>query len=106
MKKFYAVCNVNGPISVRLEAGTLDDAIAEFEAADGSEWVDDPRMDAEYDFGITGEGMSEDQFGDALTACGCVAVKDLDEIINAHAGWSGHLLNGWYLWEAPMVGRA
>ena len=101
MKKFYAVCNVNGPISVRIEEETLAAAISGFEATASRGWIDDPRTDAEDDLDIAGEGMSEDQFEAALTAAGCTPVMDWDGVFNAHAGRAGHMLNGWYLWEAP-----
>lgn len=47
MATFFAVCNVNGPISVEINASDLDQAVAEFEAMDARELIDDARTDAE-----------------------------------------------------------
>lgn len=98
MTTYYAVCNVNGPISVRLDGETEAAAVEEFAAADIRAWIDAPRLDAEDELDICGENMSEDEFDDALKAAGCTPVKDLDPIANAHAGTVAHLADGWYLW--------
>lgn len=98
MTTYYAICNVNGPVSIRLDAESLEAAIQEFEDTDSRAWIDDPRMDAEEDLGINGEGMSEDEFESALRVAGARPVRDLDQIVNAHAGTVAHLSGGWYLW--------
>lgn len=95
---YYAVCNANGPISVRLDSATLEAALEEFDDADVRAWIDDPRLDAEDDFGIYGTGMSESEFADALEAESLVCVHDANPIINAHAGTVAHLADGWTLW--------
>lgn len=99
--KYCAVCNMYGPISVLLEADTLEDAIQEFEAADKNEWINNPRKDAEDDLDINGEGMSENEFEDALIEAGCSPVQDLEPIVNSLAGTVAHLADGWYLWGLP-----
>lgn len=99
---YYAVCNVNGPISVRLEAGDEAGALEAFAALDARAAIDEPRLDAEDDLDICGEGMDEDTFDAALRAAGCVPVRDLDEI-SGHDGRAYHLADGWYLWAAPAA---
>lgn len=95
---YYAVCNANGPISVRLDAETKEAALNEFHEGCTESWIDEPRMDAEDDFDINGEGMSEDEFGEALKAAGCVSVCDLNPINNWQSGAVAHLADGWWLW--------
>ena len=101
---YYAVCNVGGPISVRLEADTKEDAITEFSAGDRRAWIDGCQTDAEDDFGIIGADMNEAEFDTALRASGLTPVEDLSEIVNAQAGTVAHLRDGWYLWvhEEPV----
>lgn len=101
---YYAVCNVGGPISVRLEAEDEDEAVKEFAAGNYREWVDEPRTDAEDDLDIHGRGMSEDEFEEVLENAAeefpkAVYVRDLSPIINAHAGTVSHLADGWSLWR-------
>ena len=95
---FYAVCNVGGPISVRLEAASVDAAKAEFADADKRAWIDSARTDAEDDLDICGDGMSESEFGNALQSAGAEVVGDLSPIPNYHAGTVAHLADGWTLW--------
>jgi len=97
---YYAVCNVNGPISVKLDGSTKAEALAAFEALDGRSAIDGAKTDAEDDLGIEGaQGMSESEFSDALDAAGAEHVCDLDPIVNAHAGTISHLADGWTLWS-------
>ena len=91
MSTYYAVCNANGPISVRLDAGAIQAALEEFDAADTRTWIDDPRMDAEDELDIAGEGMSEEEFGEALELAGLTCVHDCSQVVNAHAGTVAHL---------------
>lgn len=100
MTTYYAVCNVNGPISHMIEAGTLADAIAAFEAADTQQWIDDADTDAEDALDIAGENMSESAFSRALKAAGLTMVRDLSVVENYHAGTQSHLSDGWELWQA------
>ena len=95
---YYAVCNVNGPISVRLDADSTDAAKVAFSALDLRACIDGARTDAEDDLEIDGEEMSEDAFSDALTESGAESVCDLSPIVNAHAGTTAHLADGWMLW--------
>jgi hypothetical protein len=99
MSTFFAVCDANGPISRMLDSDTLQEALAEFEAADKQAWLDEPAMDAEGYFEIEGDGMGEDEFAAALTAAGAQLVEDLEPIVNAHAGTVAHLSGGWRLWQ-------
>ena len=99
MKTYYAVCNVNGPISVGLDAATPAEAIDAFEALDHRALIDGSSTDAEDDLDICGAGMDEEAFDDALRDKRCIPVQDLDAVINAQAGTVAHLANGWYLWQ-------
>jgi hypothetical protein len=95
---YYAICNVNGPVSVKLDASSEEDAVAEFQAADARAWIDDGRTDAEDDLGIDGSSMDDASFDEALKAAGARPVRDLDEIVNGHTMRVAHLSNGWTLW--------
>lgn len=100
---YYAVCDCNGPVSRRLEATTLADALTEMETADRQAWIDEPATDAEDELEICGDGMDEDAFAAALTAAGAEMVQDLEPIHNAHAGTVAHLSGGWRLWCVAEV---
>jgi len=99
MTTYYAVCDVNGPISRELRATDAVAAVAEFEAADTRAWIDEPALDAEDIAGIEGENMDEDAFAAELERLGSVMVRDLAPIHNYHAGTTAHLAGGWCLWE-------
>lgn len=99
MTTYYAVCNVYGPISVRIEAANDAEAREKFEALDQRAAIDAQTTDAEDDLDICGDGMSEDEFDAALRAAGCQSVSDLSPIVNAHAGTVAHLADGWWLWK-------
>lgn len=100
MTTYYAVCNVNGPISKSIDAESDGDAVAKFEAADTRQWIDEADCDAEDDLGIEdAEEMDESEFEAALESAGCVHVQDLSPIHNYHAGTTMHLANGWQLWK-------
>lgn len=106
MTTFFAVCNVGGPISVEIEADSVDEAIAEFDAMDKRELIDDAtsHVDDYYNHDCTGQ--SEDEFEKTLKFFNCEHVKSLDQIINHHAGTVSHLRGGWALWmagEMPVV---
>ena len=83
----YAVCNVNGPISVRL------DSAEGFDPDQARGWIDDARTDAEDDLGIAGEDMTEEEFAQALEAAGYSPVAYPD----------GNVRDGWVIW-APKEG--
>lgn len=91
MSTYYAVCDANGPISVRLEAETEGAAVLEFRRADTRSWIDDPRTDAEDDLGIEGEGMEPNEFEAALRDHGLALIMGLDV--------DPDLLGGWSLWR-------
>ena len=101
MTTYYAVCNVYGPISVRIEAASDSEAREKFEALDQRAAIDEPRTDAEDDLDICGDGMSEEEFDAALEAAGYTTACDLSPIVNAHAGTVAHLADGWWLWRGP-----
>ena len=65
---YYAVCHVNGPISVRLSGNTLEYARVDFFEGDPRSWIDEPRTDAEDDLDIDGADMSATKFDEALRA--------------------------------------
>lgn len=100
MSTYFAVCDAGGPISVAIEADTIEEAIEQFERADARRWIDGQRTDAEDELDIDGSDMDEEQMGDALRAAGYEMVRDLSPIINAHAGTVAHLAGGWRLWAA------
>lgn len=102
-RRYYAVCNVNGPISVRLEGETEEQVINAFTAADSQAWMDSARTDAEDDLDIDGSEMDETEFAAALEGAGCVPVRDLSPVVNAHAGTVSHLAGGWWLWEGTAA---
>lgn len=99
MTTYYAVCNVYGPISVRIEAADDAEAREKFEALDQRAAIDGQRTDAEDDLDICGDGMSEEEFDAALEAAGYTTACDLSPIVNAHAGTVAHLADGWRLWR-------
>jgi hypothetical protein len=101
MATYYAVCNVNGPISRRIEADSVEGAIGVFEFADSQAWIDEPATDAEDDLDIAGDGMSEDEFAEALRAAGARSVRDLSEVMVGPCGTArpSHIADGWMLWE-------
>lgn len=98
MTTYYAVCDANGPISVRLDGATASEAVEFFEAADQVSWIDGCSTDAEGDLGINGDGMSEGDFCEALRGAGCARARDLEVVLNTHAGTAAHLRGGWVLW--------
>lgn len=100
MATFFAVCWVNGPISRELNAESIEDAVAQFEAADTRSWIDNAETDAEDALDIDGaDGMDEAEFDAAMQAAGCEMVRDLEPIHNYHAGTTSHLSGGWMLWQ-------
>lgn len=102
-KTYYVVCNVNGPISVRIEADSASDAEAKFGAVDERSAIDEGRTDAEADLGIDGTDMTEDEFAEALGEKGYAQVRDLSPIHNYHSGTTSHLSNGWELYAAEKT---
>lgn len=103
MAIYYAVCNANGPISRRIEADSVEDAVRQFEEANLHAWVDEPAVDAEDDLSLDGTGMTEDEFGSALENAGCVEVRDLDPIlVGPDPRFADHLQGGWMLWAGPQ----
>lgn len=96
---YYAVTNVNGPISCRIDADNLDAALAAFGKIDAQAAIDSASADAEDDFGIDGTDMSELEFDEALRCAGCSEVSDLSEVHNAHTNTTRHISGGWYLWR-------
>ncbi|HLV64253.1 MAG TPA: hypothetical protein VKY73_00505 [Polyangiaceae bacterium] len=92
---YYAVTNVNGPISVRLEGDTPAEAIAYAERAEygrapgeddglGRSWIDSARTDLEDEFAVDGSGMNAAEFSRALRGMGARHVRAFGD--------------GWDLW--------
>jgi hypothetical protein len=101
---YYAVCNAGGPISVRLAGSTEAEALEAFEELDGRAAIDSAETDAEDDLEIKGaQDMSENEFADALEAAGAEHVRDLEQIVNTHAGTVSGLKDGWTLWAVDEV---
>lgn len=99
MTTYYAVCNVNGPISVRIDAASDAEAREKFEGLNHQAVVDEPRTDAEDDLDIDASAMEEDEFDAAMMTAGFTVACDLSPIVNAHAGTVAHLDGGWWLWK-------
>jgi len=99
---YYAVCNAGGPISVKLDAGTKEEALAAFAALDVRAAIDAAKTDAEDDLDIDGaQDMNESDFSAALEAAGAEHVCGLEPVVNAHAGTVSDLKDGWALWSVP-----
>ena len=96
-KQFYAACNVNGPISVSIEADSVDNAVAIFAELDAQGMIDAAECDAEDDLDFDGSSMSESEFEAAMDAAGFSVIRDLSEIHNYHSGVTQHLQDGWQL---------
>lgn len=96
-KQYYAACNVNGPISVSIEASSIDDAAAIFAELDQQGMIDAAECDAEDDLDFDGSSMSESEFEAAMDAAGFSVIRDLSEIHNYHSGVTQHLQDGWQL---------
>ena len=92
MSTYYAVCNVNGPVSVLLIGNTYEAAIADFVAGNKQTWIDEQMMDVEFDFNCRCGDMNEEEFDNTLESFGCKRVCDLSPIDDRH------LKDGWYLW--------
>ena len=69
MTTYYASCDANGPISVRMDDPSQMDALATHDAIDAAE------CHAEDDLGFCGDGMTEAQFCEAMEAHGAVTIK-------------------------------
>lgn len=91
MTTYYAITNVNGPISIRIEADSAAEAVEQFREMDAQEIIDSPDMDAEDDLDIEGADCDDEEFSDALRAHGCTYIQRL--------GTEPYDL--WCLWEAP-----
>ena len=84
---YYAVTNVNGPISVFLDYCTEREASDLFQENDKREWIDEATTDIE-DFralAVYTTGMDADQFDDLLRDIGFHYAGPLDD-------------RNWHLW--------
>ena len=77
MMMYYAACDVNGPISVAIEADSIDAAAAAFERLDHRALIDGAECAAEDDLDFCGDGMSETEFAAAMAEHGYEIVRDL-----------------------------
>ena len=94
---YYAVCNVNGPISTSIEADSVDAAVEIFESLDHQGLIDNAEADADADLDIDGYGMTEEAFTDELYDRGFCVVRDLAPAHNYHSGTTAHVQGGWML---------
>ena len=94
--KFYAVCNVNGPISVELDGDTVDEALAAFGELDGRAAIDGARTDIEDELGIDGADLSETDMHCRLEDEGAYPVRSLATVVGYQHLY--HEADGWYLW--------
>lgn len=103
--KFYAVCNANGPVSKGINAGSIDEAIQQFERMDSQSLIDNCSTDAEDDLGIEyAAGMDQGEFAETLESSGCESVRNLSEIVNGHSMRANNIMGGWVLWK-KRVGK-
>lgn len=83
MTSYYATCDADGPISVRLETPEVN-AIEEH----GRQWIDDCRTDAEDAYSEEGwEGWTEQQVAAAMEAHGYHVIHSTD------------IAGDWVIWE-------
>ena len=87
---YYAVCNCYGPISVLLEADTVEEARAAFAELDGRAAIDGASTDLEDELGVDGTGMDEADFAAACEEHGAVPVCGLEG--------DGSIKDAWHLW--------
>lgn len=85
--KYYAVADMGGPISVRINAETASEAREWFLAQDEN-FGDEAYTDAEDDFGVCGDGMSHSEWSAVMESKGFKIVD-------------GNLCgnHNWVLWE-------
>ena len=78
--KFYAVADINGPITVRINAETAAAAREWFDSQTDN-FGDDCRTDAEDDLDVCGDGMSASEWSDVMerTKSAVPAVLDIFE---------------------------
>ena len=88
MATYYAICNVNGPISHRIQAGSAAEAADFFADSDPRAWIDSPDTHAEDDLGIEGEGLDEVAFAAEMEAVGYEPTSYPD----------GNVRDGWVIW--------
>lgn len=75
--KFYAVADINGPITVRINAETASEAREWFLTQDAN-FGDDCRTDAEDDLDVCGDGMSNSEWSAVMESKGYeIADSDL-----------------------------
>jgi hypothetical protein len=89
---YYAVCDANGPVSVKLDGATEAEAVASFGTLDPASAIDGRRVDIEEVLDIDGSDMSEDDFDELLCACGAIICRELCET-------DPHDMPRWWLWE-------
>jgi len=98
MTTYYAICNVHGPISRRIEAESVEDAVNYVSTADTRQWIDEPATDAEDDLDIDGADLSESEMMDAMESAGYVMVRDLASVSVGPAPTRvAHVSDGWML---------
>lgn len=75
--KFYAVADINGPISVRINAETASEA-REWFVSQEANFGDDCRTDAEDDLDVCGDRMSHSEWSAVMESRGYeIADSDL-----------------------------
>lgn len=97
MKAYYAVCNCNGPISLRIEAETVEAAVQRFATYDPDDAINAAATDAEEDLDLVVDPCADAQeFADAMRSAGYEEARDLAIITPFHYE------DGWMLW-APAA---
>ena len=87
MKTYYAIADVNGPISRRIEAADTDAAVRVLAEADRRAWIDEPATDAENDLGINGDGMGHEDFLESILIAGLRCVWNNEAYDDRLRGW-------------------
>ena len=67
--KYYAVADINGPITVRIPASTSGEARDWFRSQEDN-FGDDCRTDAEDDLGVCGDGMNASEWAEVMESHG------------------------------------
>jgi len=88
-RAYYALCDMGGPVSARLEGSDVAEAIQYFTRV-GDHGGLHPERALEDATGVDGEGMLEEDFETALVAAGAERLQALPITV--------HLADGWSLW--------
>ena len=97
--QYYAVCQVNGPISIRLEGDSANAARKTFQKVDEQAAIDEQRSDIEDDLDVDDAAqLNETQMTARLEAAGASWIEPLGD-----TGPNGHAkADDWWLWTVDQ----